>query len=50
MGKTNLPRKKKYNLKGYMFEKFSPLRNYGMDVRFSGNNGKMMGRCTWDDL
>ena len=32
------------------FFKFSTLRNYGMDFRFSRNIGNMMGRCIWDEL
>ena len=28
-----------------VLESFLPLRNYGIDFWFSGNNGNMMGRC-----
>ena len=32
------------------FKSFLPLRNYGMDYQFSGNNGNMLSRCIWDNL
>ena len=39
------------DLENYIFEKnLLPLKNYGMDVRFSGNNGIMTCTCIWDDL
>ena len=31
-----------WNLEGYIFLKILPLSNYGMDYRFSGNNGNIV--------
>ena len=40
-----------YNLEGYIFmDFFLPLRKYRMDFQFSGINGNIELRCTWDEL
>ena len=33
------------NLAGYISENLLALRNYGMDFRFSGNNGNIVGKA-----
>ena len=39
-----------YNLEGYICQKVLPEINYGMDFRFSRNNGNNKGTLIWDEL
>ena len=36
---------KNWNLEAYILEKMLPLKIYGIDFRFSGNNGKIVWKA-----